>query len=142
MTSSTHLDPNFKLPKVLPVEVGVISIPTQFTGDSLSEYETFNREVTHLLALLPDEDKANADLDEDEILIHTSNTAALKYACNKYLLNDILTTCHAVSDYLLHKAEGEICEDCIDSFIDQAIDDEYESVVVEGGVVLKTGVLS
>jgi hypothetical protein len=83
MTSATEHIEGFQLPNVIPVNVGVICIPSRPYVDSLSEFEKFNREVTHLLALLPDEDKAGAQFDDDnEFIIHTTSVPALKYACN------------------------------------------------------------
>jgi hypothetical protein len=141
MTSTKHIS-DFQLPNVIPVNVGVICIPSRPYVDSLSEFEQFNREVTHLLALLPDEDKAEAQFDDDyEFIIHTTSVPALKYACNSYLLSDSLTTCHAVAELVAEHFDGEVCDDCVDNFIDEALDAEYTSVVVESGVVLKKGVL-
>jgi hypothetical protein len=138
-TTEEHIN-DYQLPSVLKVEVGVIELPTRIHVDSIGEYEAFTRNVTHLLALLPDEDKAAAEYsDDDTIVIHTENQAVLKYACNNYFLDDCLTTCHAVTDHLLSKFEGQVCDGCIDSFIDKALDDEYTSVVLQGGVVLKKG---
>lgn len=139
MTSSTQHISDFQLPNVIPVNVGVISIPSRPCVDSLSEFESFNREVTHLLALLPDVDKAEVQFDDGEFIIHTTNVPALKYATNTYFLCDSLTTYHAVTEYVVEKHDGEVCDDCLDSIIDKALDNEYTSVVLQDGVYLKKG---
>jgi hypothetical protein len=140
MTTTKHTG-DFQLPNVIPVNVGVIAIPTRFEPDSLAEFESVNREITHLLALIPDSDKAEAEYEDHEIVIHTTSVPALKYAVNNYFLSDCLTTCHAVHELVHEHFDGEVCDDCVDSLIDQALDAEYTSVVLEGGVFLKKGSL-
>ena len=138
MTTTKHTE-GFQLPNVIPVNVGVIAVPTRFQPDSLAEFESVNREITHLLALIPDEDKAEAEYDDHEIIIHTTSVPALKYACSNYFLSDCLTTCHAVHELVHNHFDGEVCNDCIDELIDEALEAGYESVLVESGVVLRKG---
>jgi hypothetical protein len=138
MTTTKHTG-DFQLPNVIPVKVGVVCIPTRFEPDSLAEYEKLIREINHILCLLPDSDKSEAEYDDHEIIIHTTSVPALKYACSNYFLSDSLTTCHAVHQLVHNHFDGEVCDDCIDELIDEALEAGYESVVVESGVVLRKG---
>jgi hypothetical protein len=84
MTSST----DYQLPKVLRVPYGTVCIPYKTEADNLRDYETLNREITHLLALIPDEDKVEDERDDDgDFLISTSNLPALKYAARLLILS-------------------------------------------------------
>lgn len=140
-TTDTHIDSDFQLPAVLQVKVGVISIPLTADVDSVEELEKHNHEVACLLALIPEEDKEEAELDEEHLIIHTTSVPALTYATNHYFIDECLTTIHTVGDYVTDQHEGDICNDCVDGFIDQALDDDYTAVVLEGGVYLKKGEL-
>ena len=127
-----HLPEDFTLPKVLKVEVGTVTLPTRLDEvESLREYETLNRETTHLLALIPAEDKEGAELEEDGIHITTNNIAALKYACNKYLL---CSYCTAI-DVVLNIYGEDVCADCIDSLIEE-VTENYEPQVLTDGVYM------
>jgi hypothetical protein len=138
-STDNHIDEGYKLPSVIKVEVGTVSIPTDFDLDNLSQYETVNREITHLLALIPDEDKAEAEYDSDEkaYLIKTSNPPALKYAVKKYFIDDCFTVIDTVANHIINHFDGQVCHDCVDNFIDQALDESYETVVLEEGVFIR-----
>ena len=132
ITKEKHLPDDFTLPKVLKVEVGTVTLPTRLDGvESLREYETLNRETTHLLALIPAKDKESAELDEDGIHITTNNLPALKYACNKYLLCSYFTAI----DVVLNTYGEDVCNDCIDDLIEE-VADNYEPQVLTDGLYL------
>jgi hypothetical protein len=136
MTNKTE----YQLPKVLRVKSGTVYIPTRLDADNLREYETVNREITHLLALIPDEDKAQVERDDDgDFLISTSNLAALKYAVKHHLIDGFVTIVDTVIDAVLHHYDGDVCDDCVDNFVEEALEYEYEPVVLEDGVYLKRG---
>jgi hypothetical protein len=134
----TSVAEEFTLPNLIKVNVGVISLPTDLDANTLTDYETLNREVLHLLALLPEEDKKEFDYDDGYFYIHTDNVAALKYACNKYFIDECLTTCHAVEDCVVEHFNGDVCPDCVAGYIDEAVEEHnYECVVLETGVYIR-----
>jgi hypothetical protein len=135
-TSST----DYQLPKVLRVTTGTVYIPVKLDADNLREYETVNREITHLLALIPDEDKAQVERDDDgDFLISTNNLAALKYAIKHHLIDEFVTIIDTVIDSVLHHYDGDVCDTCVDNFVEEALEYEYEAVVLNDGVYLKRG---
>jgi hypothetical protein len=143
MTNKTdnHVEEGYQLPSVIKVEVGTVSIPTNWDVDSLQDLETFNRNLTHLLALLPDSDKAEAEFDSDEeaYIIKTDNIPALKFSVKNYLIDDCFTVIDTVANHVLDHFNGEVCHECVDNLIDQALDDSYEAVVLNDGVYIKKG---
>jgi fructoselysine-6-P-deglycase FrlB-like protein len=130
-TTNEHLPEGFTLPTVLKVEVGTIHIPYKVEAESLAALEEYNRELTHLLALIPVEDKASAELEDDGYHITTDNIPALKYACNKYFLCDY---CTAI-DVVLNTYGDEVCESCIDDLVDE-VASSYTSQILSDGIYL------
>lgn len=124
---------NTELPKVLRVTSGTIHIPFDYECEDLEDYERVNRNVTHLLALIPDDDKEEAELEDDGFDIITSNVPALKYACKHYFLNDFNTLVDAIFEQY---KEDDICCDCIESIVDEAVRVGYTSQVLSDGVYL------
>lgn len=120
-----------ELPKVLEVTEGVVLIGNDYGFNSVIEYETYFREVTHLLSLLPDADKANAELEDDGLHITTSHAPSLRYACNKYFLCPVCTAVSAVID----KYGDEYDDDTLDEMIEQ-VSTNYDLQVLESGVYL------
>jgi hypothetical protein len=129
----------YNLPKVIRVGVATISLPTRLEVDTIAEYERINREVTHVLSLLPEEDIANGTIEEDEILIETESIPAIKYACKHYLVDVFHTTVDTVIADVLAAHDGDVCNDCIDSFVDEALDKGYDVKALEKGVFLVSG---
>ena len=136
MTNTTE----YQLPKVLRVTSGTVYIPVKLDPDTLLDYETINREVTHLLALIPDDDKAQVERDGDgDFLISTDNLPTLKYAVKHRFIDNFSTTVDTVIDAVLSHYNGEVCESCVDNFVEEALEADYEAVVLNDGVYLKRG---
>jgi hypothetical protein len=136
MTNTTE----YQLPKVLRVPYGTVYIPYKIEADNLSDYERLNREITHLLALIPDEDKVEDERDDDgDFLISTSNVPALKYAVKHRFIDNFSTTVDTVIEAVLSHYDGDVCDTCVDNFVEEALEADYEAVVLEDGVYLKRG---
>jgi hypothetical protein len=136
MTSSTE----YQLPKVLRVPYGTICIPYKIEADNLQDYERLNREITHLLALIPDKDKVEDERDDDgDFLISTSNVPALKYAVKHRFIDNFSTTVDTVIEAVLSHYDGDVCDSCVDNFVEEALEADYEAVVLNDGVYLKRG---
>jgi hypothetical protein len=133
MTSSTE----YKLPKVLEVKTATIEVPFRLEVDSLHEYEKIQRDITHVLALLPDEDKAAATIEDDGIYISTDCYPAIKFANDRYLLNEFDTCVDNVVDSVVTHHNGAVCCDCVEKFVDEALDKYFEVVTLNGGVFIE-----
>jgi hypothetical protein len=122
-----------ELAKVLRINTGTILIPYTVEAGNLTEFETYNRELTHLLALIPDEHKDAAETEDDGFHIMTDCIPALKYAVEHYFLDDFSTTIDVVCD-----TYGEdVCDGCLDDLIEQALEEyEYTSKILSDGVYL------
>jgi hypothetical protein len=121
----------FSVPNVLKVKTATIYIPYTVETDNLGDYELLNRRITHLLALLPDEDKALAEAEDDGFHITTSCQPAIKYACQHYLLDEFSTAVDVVFTYF----SGDCCRECLDDLVETVAND-YTSKVLSEGVFL------
>ena len=125
-----------ELPKVLPVTVGTIFIPSETEFETLSVLESYCKDVVQVLSLIPDVDKAAAEFDEDGYRITTDNMPALIYATNRYFLDDFCTAIHVVLG--TYGDDGEICQDCIDDMIEE-VSENYTGKVLTDGLYLIRG---
>ena len=133
MTTASH-DHSFTLPNVLKVEIGTVSIPTETNFNTLKQFETFYTEVAHLLALLPEEDKAEAEFDVESFQVTTECLPALLYAANHYLLDEFGTAVDVVLN-LPEVDNGEVCESCVDDLV-ETVANEYSAKILSDGLYL------
>ena len=130
-TEEKHLPEDFKLPNVLKVTSGSIHISTEIELGTLAEFESYQRELTHLLALIPDADKAEATVEDDGFYVVTDNLPALKYACNKYFLCVYSTAVEVV----INTYGEEVHNDFIGDLIDE-VGSDYEAQILSDGLYL------
>ena len=133
---NTTATADFTLPNVLKVDVGTVCIPTEvdFNSHTIKSFETFYTEVAHLLALLPEQDKADAVFDDDSFQVTTSSIPALLYAANHYLLDEFSTAVDVVLN-LPEVLNEEICGSCVDDLVDTA-SEQYSAKVLSDGLYL------
>ena len=148
MTSSTKVT----LPKLIRVSAGGIGIITYEinNSDTLSGYAKEIEVLNHLLCLLPNDDKTDAELLYDklgrEFFVQTYDKAALKYAFKHGYLNEAITLHMSAIDHFLGD-EAQIdaatydipagkedlinaVEAAVDSKVDKGL---YEVVLLEDG---------
>ena len=143
MTVSTEI----KLPKLLKVNSGYVSLETidPWDVDNLGQFQKYVEVTHHLLALLPDEDKANADHEDKRFILNTDCLAALKYAFNECMLDEFLTFHNAALEHFIEDihldatsydlpASQEELGDAIEQIVDTKIDRGlFEVVLLEDG---------
>ena len=118
---STHQP--IELPKVLKVTQGVYHIPDDLTDiPNLSELDGVFREVTHQLALTPDEDLDQAEYQENlGWSVETYNLPALQYAWQKGFLCEFDTLISTVIDVY----GDDNCQDCIEATLDEYVGKDF-----------------
>jgi hypothetical protein len=132
MTTAT----DYQLPKVLPVKTATVCVPFRIEADSLQGYEKIQRDITHVLALLPDEDKAEATFEDDGIYITTECYPAIKFGNDRYLLCEFSTCVDNVITSVLDHHDGEVCDTCVDRFVEEALEKDFEIVSLSSGLAI------
>lgn len=127
----------YTLPKLLKLTEATIFIPSRLFTNNISDYERQQREITHVLALLPDADKATADLDDDGFCIRTSSLPALRYAAENGFICKPLTCIDAVVGDVVAFYRDNVSDEIVEEFIDKALDSDFEVVHLNDGISIQ-----
>ena len=133
MTTAEHITDGFQLPTTLKLEYATIVIPDNLTDVStIKELTTVYAETNHLLSLLSDEEKGEAQY-EDGLgwSLTTDNQAAIRYACQHYFLCE--PSC--IIDAVFNKFGEDVCSDCIDDIVETALEQDFDIQVLSDNSV-------
>lgn len=120
------------LPKIIKVTQGVYHIPDDLTEiPNIRELDGVFREVTHLLALTPEEDLDQAEYQENlGWSVETANVGALKYAWQKEYLCEFDTLISTVIDTY----GADYCSECISDVLDNNIERDFSVNLLTDGL--------